>query len=69
MTSNKNSSRIVSVSSSKVLVDYATKMEQLDNVSEETIFKELIDSSQLSYVNEEEIQISKTTDHENSVCL
>jgi len=69
MTSNKNSSRIVSMSSSKVLVDYATKMKQLDNVSEETIFKELIDSSQLSYVNEEEIQISKTTDHENSVCL
>jgi len=68
MTSNKNSSRTVSISSSKASVDYATKIEQLNDISEETVFKELIDSSQLSYVDEEEIQVSRITDHENRAC-
>ena len=67
MTSNKNSSRTVSMFSSKVFVDYATKMERLNNVSEETVFKELIDSLQLSYVDKEDIQVSRATDHENRV--
>jgi len=69
MTSNKNSSRMVSISSSKVSVDYATKIEQLnDDISEETVFKKLIDSLQLSYINEEEIQVSRVTDYENRAC-
>ena len=68
MTSNKNSSRTVSISSSKASVDYTTKIEQLNDISEETVFKELIDSSQLSYVDEEEIQVSRITDHENRAC-
>ena len=68
MTSNKNSSKTVSMFSNKASVDYTTRVEQLNNVSEETVFKEPIDSLQLSYMNEEEIQISRTTDHENKVC-
>jgi len=68
MTSNKNSSRTVFISLSKALVDYSTGMEQLNNISEETIFKELVDSLQLSYVDKEDIQISKATNHENRTC-
>ena len=65
MISNKNSSRIISMSSSETSVDYATRIEWLNNVFEETVFKELIDSLQLSYAN---IQISRTTNHENRAC-
>ena len=45
MTSNKNPSRTVSMTSSEASVDYATKMERLNDVSEETAHKEPIDSS------------------------
>jgi len=55
MTSNKNFSRTVSITSSKASVDYATRMERLNNVFEETTHKELIDSLQLSYVDNEDI--------------
>ena len=44
LTSNKNPSMTISMSLSKVLVNYTTKMEQLNNVSDKTIFKELVDS-------------------------
>jgi len=69
MTSNKNSSKTVFMSLNKALVDYSTGMEQLNNISEKTIFKELVDSSQLSYVDKEDIQISRATDHEDRICL
>jgi len=45
MTSNKNPSRTFSMTSSEASVDYATKMERLNDVSEETAHKEPIDSS------------------------
>ena len=49
MTSNKLSSKTVSISSSKALVDYATKMEHLNDFSENKETRELVNSSQLSY--------------------
>ena len=55
MISNKNYSRTVSMTSSKVSVDYATKMERLNNISEKTAHKEPIDSLQLSYANNKDI--------------
>lgn len=45
MTSNKNPSKTVSMTSSEASVDYATNMERLNDVSEETAHKEPIDSS------------------------
>ena len=68
MTSNKTSSRTVSMSLSKALVDYATKMEWLNNISDEDEFREPIDSSQLSYAEKNEIQVSRATDHNNRAC-
>ena len=47
MTFNKNSYRTVSILSSKASVNYTTRMERLNNISEETVYKELIDCSQL----------------------
>ena len=67
MTSNKISSRTVSISSSKILVDYATRMEQLNNVPDNEKTREPIDSLQLSYAEPKEIQVSRATDHENRV--
>ena len=62
MTSNKTSSRTVSMSSSEILVDYTTRMEQLNNVPDNEEIREPIDSSQLSYEEPKEIQVSGTTD-------
>ena len=45
MTSNKMSSSIVLMSSSEVLVDYATRMEQLNNISNNKETRKPIDSS------------------------
>jgi len=47
MTSNKNHSRTVSITSSEAFVDYATRMERFNDVSERTVYKEPIDSLQL----------------------
>ena len=44
MISNKISSRTVSISSSKILVDYATKIEWLNNVSDNEKTRKPIDS-------------------------
>ena len=38
MTFNKNSSKTIFMSSSKASVDYATKMEQFNNISKKTVF-------------------------------
>ena len=67
MTSNKMSSRTISMSSSEASVDYATKMEQLNDVPDNAETREPIDSSQLSYAEPKEIQVSGATDHENRV--
>ena len=56
------------MSSSEASVDYATKMERLNNISDEDEFREPIDSSQLSYAEKKEIQVSRATDHNNKVC-
>jgi len=50
---------------SEASVDYATRMEWLNNVPDNEKTRELIDSSQLSYVEPKEIQVSGATDHEN----
>ena len=69
MTSNKHSSRTVSMFSSKILVNYTTRMKQLNNVSDKAVFKEPVDSLQLSYTDENEIQVSRATNHENRIYL
>ena len=55
------------MSSSEASVDYATKMEQLNDVPDDAETREPIDSSQLSYTEPKEIQVSGATDHENRV--
>ena len=45
ITFNKNPSKTVSMTLSKASVDYATRIERLNDVSEKTVYKELIDSS------------------------
>ena len=49
MFSTKTSSRTVSMSLSEALVDYITRMECLNNVSDDEETREPINSSQLSY--------------------
>jgi len=49
MYSNKTSSRTVSMSSSEALVNYTTRIEQLNNLPDNEEIRESIDSSQLSY--------------------
>ena len=53
MSPSKPSSRTVSISSSKALVDYATQMEQYNNLPDNNKVGELIDRSQLFYVEGE----------------
>ena len=56
--------RTISISSSKALVDYHTKIEWLNNLPDEEEVRELINSSQLFYVNEGETSnlVSKVAD-------
>ena len=61
MTSSKNLSRTVSMFLSEASEDYITRVEKLNNVSIEIIYKELIGSSQLSYADKEDIQVSRLT--------
>ena len=67
MTSNKMSSRTISMSSSEASVDYATRMEWLNNVPDDEETREPINSSQLSYTELKEIQVSGATDQVNRV--
>lgn len=55
MTSNKNTSRTISMFSSKTLVNYATKIKQLNNISNKGKTRDLIDSSQLFYTETKKI--------------
>ena len=65
MTSKKMASRTVSMSLSEASVDYATKMEHLNDIPDNVETREPIDSSQLSYAEPKKIQVSGATDHEN----
>ena len=69
MSSNKAASRMVSMSSSKTSEDYTTRVEHLNNIPDNEKTRELINSSQLSYTEQEkmEIQVSKATNYENRV--
>ena len=69
MTSNKNPSRTISMTSSEVSMNYTIRIERLNDISEEIAYKKPIDSSQLSYVDNKDIQISRAADHENRTCL
>ena len=65
MSSNKTASKMVSIFSSKISVDYTTRMECLNNVLDDKETRKPIDSSQLSYTKHREIQISRATNYEN----
>ena len=69
MSSNKAASRMVSMSSSKTSEDYTTRVEHLNNIPDNEKTRELINSPQLSYTEQEkmEIQVSKATNYENRV--
>jgi len=49
-------------------VDYATRMERLNDISDEVETRDPIDSSQLSYAELKETQVNRATDHENRAC-
>ena len=67
MSSKKTSSRTVSMSLSEALVDYITRMECLNNVSDDEETRKPINSSQLSYAEYREVQVSRATNYENRV--
>ena len=55
MTSNKSTSKMVSMSLSKTLVEYTIRIEHLNDVLDNKEVKDLINSSQLSYAKLNEI--------------
>ena len=55
MTSNKTTFKTVSMFLSKVLVDYTTRMEWLNNISDEDNIRDPIDSLQLSYAKTKKV--------------
>jgi len=63
--SNKTTSRTVFMSSSEASVNYATRMEYLNNVPDDEETREPINSSQLSYTEHRKVQVSRATNHEN----
>ena len=65
MTSNKVLSKTISISLSEALVDYATRMECLNDIPNNVKTREPINSSQLSYLKPKKIQVSRATNHEN----
>ena len=66
ITSNKTSSRSVSISLlSDVSVNYATRIEWLNDISDNEETRELIDSLQLSYAELKKIQVSGATNYDN----
>ena len=68
VTSNKTTSRTVSMSSSEASVNYITRMEQLNDISDKGNIRDSINSLQLSYAKTKEVQVRRTTDHDNSIC-
>ena len=69
MTSNKTASRTISMSLSKTSVNYATRMEQFNDISDKVKTRDPINISQLSYAKPKEIQVNRITNHENRTCL
>ena len=69
LTFNKTASKTMSISLNKVLVDYATRLEYLNDIPDDVEYKNPINSSQLSYVEPKKIQVSRVTDYENRACL
>ena len=69
ITPNKTTSRTISMSLSKASVDYATRIEWLNDISEKVETRDPINSLQLSYTEPKKIQINKTTDHKSIACL
>ena len=68
ITSNKTSSRSVSISLlSDVSVNYATRIEWLNDISDNEETRELIDSLQLSYAELKKIQVSGATNYDNKM--
>ena len=59
---------MVSMSSSKALVEYAIRQEHLNNVLNNKKVKDPIDSSQLSYVKPKEIQVNRANNYKNRAC-
>ena len=49
-------------------MDYATRMEWLNDISDEVKTRDPINSSQLSYTELKETQVNRATDYENRVC-
>ena len=68
VTSNKTTSRTVFISSSEASVNYTTRIEQLNEISDKGNIRDSIDSLQLSYAKMKEVQIRRATDHDNSMC-
>ena len=68
LSHSKTNLRTVSMYSSKASEVYHAKMEWLNDLPNKE-FRDLIDSSQLSYNNsrEREIQVSRATNHENKM--
>jgi len=69
ITPNKTTSRTVFMSLSETSVNYATRIEQLSDISDKGDIRDPIDSSQLSYAEIKEVQVSRATDHNNRACL
>jgi len=65
MSSNKTTSKMVSMSSSETSVDYTTRMECLSDILDDKKTREPINSLQLSYVEHRKIQVSGATNYEN----
>jgi len=68
MSSNKSSSKMVSISSSEALVDYTTRIERLNNLSDNKKVRGSIDNSQLFYAatKGQGNQVSKAADFSSS---
>ena len=55
MTSNKTTFKTVSMFLSKILVNYTTRMEWLNNISDEDNIRDPSDSLQLSYAKTKKV--------------
>ena len=69
ITSNKPSFRTVSKSSSKALVNYATRIEHLNDFPENEEIRKPVNSSQLLYaiLEEQDNQVSKAADSSSTI--
>ena len=68
MTSNKITFKTISIFLSKISVNYATRLEYLNDISDDIKIRDPIDSLQLSYSEPKKIQINRATDYKNRTC-